>query len=825
MLYEKENLSQIAFPLGGIGTGSISLGGRGNLQDFEIFNRPNKGYVLPFTFFGVRAKAEGVLPVVRLLQSAEEGSYTGAGHGIPRIVGSGLPHMESNTFLGKYPFAFLNFKDKSLPVKASIEAYNPFIPLDSFNSSLPAAVFNVKIKNTSLKKVKVTVFACMSNPAGYPDFGGNVNRLRKGGSAKGIFFYTIKHKKNSPRYGNASLTTSVKNAELQAAFLRAGWFDSLQDFWDRMSATGEVKDIKYSPTDPAKGVPGSAGSKTDTGAVCIKAVLKPGEEKTFPFCISWYFPNFEKYWGDKKGVWKNYYAGVFKDSFDVAEYASKNADKLYKNSKLYVDTLFKTTMPPYVLDAVSSQASILKTATAVRLSKGELYLFEGCDNNSGSCEGSCTHVENYSQTTAFLFPDLQRSLRELDYKYNMYPDGKMGFRIQLPIGSGISKYHPAADGQMGGIMKLYREWKLCGNDKWLRKLWPAAKKALEYAWSNWDKDKDGVMEGVQHNTYDVEFYGKNSFITTWYLGALKAGAEIAEYLEDKKSAKLYRSLAEKGRKKLEKETFNGKFFIQLEEKGKLRSYQYGCGCLSDQVIGQGFAHITGLGYILTPEKSKKTLQSIFKYNWMKNFKNHNNCQRTYALNDEAGLLLCTWPKGGRPKFPFPYSDEVWCGIEYQVASHMIYEGLIKNGLTIVKGLRNRYNGKNRNPWDEIECGHHYIRSLASWSILTALSGFSYDGVKKEIGFDPKINKNSFKTFFSTGSGWGLFTSEKSLYKLSLRYGTLNLRRLNLPAGKKGGFKTYLNGKEISSYTLRTKDNKAMLGINSYLRAGDELTVR
>ncbi|GAH89458.1 unnamed protein product, partial [marine sediment metagenome] len=188
-------------------------------------------------------------------------------------------------------------------------------------------------------------------------------------------------------------------------------------------------------------------------------------------------------------------------------------------------------------------------------------------------------------------------------------------------------------------------------------------------------------------------------------------------------------------------------------------YQYGDGCLSDQLLGQLLAHVVDLGHILPEDHVKKTIKSIYKYNFRKDLGSHHNVQRTYALNNEKGLLLCSWPKGGRPRLPFVYSDEVWTGIEYQVAAHLIYEGFIKEGLTIAKAVRERHDGYRRNPWNEVECGNHYVRSMASWAILLALSGFKYDMVKKIMSFDPAINQDNFSTFWSTGKGWGIYTQK------------------------------------------------------------------
>jgi hypothetical protein len=160
--------------------------------------------------------------------------------------------------------------------------------------------------------------------------------------------------------------------------------------------------------------------------------------------------------------------------------------------------------------------------------------------------------------------------------------------------------------------------------------------------------------------------------------------------------------------------------------------------------------------VLPREHVAAAVKAVFDLNCLAAAVQHHNTQRTYLLNDEAGLLLCTWPDGGRPKLPFPYSDEVWTGIEYQVATHLIYEGHIDEGLTLVRAVRDRHDGIRRNPWNEVECGHHYARSLASWGLLVALSGFECDRPAGRISFAPRINAHDFHCFFAAGTAWGIY---------------------------------------------------------------------
>ena len=807
--FKGKALSQIAFPLGGIGTGTISLGGRGELRDWEIFNRPGKGVNLPFSFFALKVKEKDKEPLTRILESRLLPPYANA-HGLPLSRLSGLPRMYSAKFIGSYPFAEIEFFEPLLPVRIKLCAFNPFIPLNDFDSGLPVVIFYFTIENFCEKEVEILLTGSLLNAVGYDGkaelndtlsslFGSNLNEFIKDTHLSGIRMTSSKYPLNDPKYGSMALVTPWKNITYRLRWKRDGWgaWEKLQNFWS------EFKETDRFPEE-TEALPTPEG-ETDIATLGLILKLAPKEKYKVPFILSWYFPNFVKYWklNSKENIeiFKTYYSTKFNDAWEVAKYTVNNLSRLESETKAFQDTLFQSTLPSYVLDAVSSQASIIRTNTCFRLADGNFYGFEGCSNHTGCCPLNCTHVWNYEQALAFLFPELERTMREIDFLANTDNSGKMSFRTVLPLSAKRWESKPAADGQMGSIIKLYREWKFSGNTEFLSRLWPKAKKSLEFAWKWWDKNKDGVMEGEQHNTYDIEFYGPNSMMGTLYLGALKAAKEIAIALKDKKSAKEYEKLFKKGSEILDKELFNGKYYIQKYDSSKISKYQYGEGCLSDQLLGQWFARVVGLGELLPKKHIDSALSSIFKYNWRENFFEHHSCQRIYALNEEKGLLVCSWPQGKRPKVPFPYCDEVWTGIEYQVASHLIYEGFLREGLAIVKGVQERYNGIKRNPWNEFECGYHYVRAMSSWSLILALSGYSFNAPKHSLGFEPRINFQNFRSFFSTNTGWGEFSQRttKNFYEARLRiiWGSLKISSLTLkiPKEYKGPYRVSLFTKE------------------------------
>jgi hypothetical protein len=388
-------------------------------------------------------------------------------------------------------------------------------------------------------------------------------------------------------------------------------------------------------------------------------------------------------------------------------------------------------------------------------------------------------VWNYAQTAAFLFPELERSMRTVEFALETNEEGWMQFRSNRLFGGKPWNFLPAVDGQLGSIIRLYREWKFSGDDAFLAELWPNAAHALEFAFTHWDTDGDLVLDGRQHNTYDIEFYGPNPLSGSLFYAALRAGVEMAEHLGETERAERFRDAAIVGAEKLDELLWNGEYYIQLLDDVDFEPNQHGIGCLSDQLLGQLVAHVTGLGYVLPPDHVKQAIASVHRYNFRQNLRGQRNFLRTYALEDEGGLLLCSWPHGGRPRRPFFFSDEVWTGIEYQVAAHLIYEGLVDEGLEIVRAVRARHDGRKRSPWNEAECGNHYARSLSSWALLLAYSGFRYDATRQSIAFAPVVDSD-FRCFFSTGSGWGVFSMDSGGIRIELLHGTLALSEVGLP---------------------------------------------
>ena len=815
MSYTGEKLNQISFPLGGIGTGSIGLAGNGALIDWEIFNRPNKETINKYTHFAIKAQYPDGKSVVKVLQGDLTKDYmgkigntlfTGFGFGPDGATMCAFPHFKKVRFNAQFPIATLTFEDDNFPAKVILKAFNPFIPLDADNSSIPAAFFDIEIKSFA-DDVKYTVILSVQNP-----FGTTTNSKIDNDEYTAIKMIHACVNPADIGYGDITVAVDEKDGIYQEYWYRGVWQDNITVFW-RDLCDGNLKNRHF-----------DEASKGDICSVGAEKIINNKQSDNMRFVISWNVPNNFNYWNpckDENGsdiLWKNYYATLFDDSVASAFYAFKNWKDLYSKTDKFSKLLHSSTLDKSVIDAVSSTVSVLKTPTVLRLEDGTFYGWEGLHAYAGSCEGTCTHVWSYAYALCFLFPELERSLRDTEFRYDTDENGRMYFRTSLPLGRGYHYQPPCVDGQMATVIKIYRDWKITGNSEWLKDNWDNIKKILEYAWNEnneyeWDKDKDGVLEGRQHHTLDMELFGPSSWLQGMYLCALKAASEMAKFLGDEEKSKEYSDLFEKGYKWTKDNLFNGKYFfhkIDLENKEIIEhfqcpnywsdekeeiKYQIGEGSEIDQMLGQWHSNVCGLGDIFDKKQRKTALGSMLENNYKRSLREFANMWRVFAFNDESGSIMCDYPEGTRkPIIPIPYCEECMTGFEYSFAGLLISEGLIEEGIDVVKAIRDRYDGKKRNPYNEIECGSNYARPMASFALLPIFSGFDFNLPKHHIGFSPIID-GDFKCFWSLGTGWGNFARGKKEYKVTVAYGSLPIESLTL--GGCGKVKNvFIDGKNI-----------------------------
>jgi non-lysosomal glucosylceramidase len=776
-LKSKNELRFIGMPVGGIMTGTLYLGGDGRLWLWDIFNSKHRG---------IDPKEIIWEPLGRKVTSTDGAAYlepppSSAKHGIEqgfaiKVKCNGKEYIrqlreadwEEVSFTGQYPLAAILFTDRDLPFSVTMEAYSPFIPLNADDSGLPATVFSITVHNKSKSALEATLVgwlenACLFYQKDKPSFKRQNTRI-KDDNVLAVFSESKLEIADSkiaqlPDYGTMCLSVLSDNG---VAYTNFNTLD-LRSFNFKQQDTQMVKEKE----------------ELLTGGVLQNLKILSGKNQTAHFVLSWHFPNSDLKVKDAQAG--NYFSKRFNDAFEVAQYLGKHFQRLEHDTKLWRDTWQDSTLPHWFLERTFSNTSTLATTTCHRFGTGRFWSWEGV----GCCEGTCTHVWQYAQAVARIFPEIERDTRErvdLGLAFNEQT-GEIGYR-----GEGTGE---AIDGQAGTVLRIYREHQMSKDNSFLKTNWPHIKKAVEFI-LNHDTNKDGIIDGAQPNTLDAAWYGEISWISSLCLAAWRAGEEMALEMNDDAFAKICNQRYLTGKKNIEEKLFNGEYFIQLpgkEGKKFLGSYDT---CLIDQVFGQSYAYQLGLGRILDKEKMHSALKALWKYNFMPDvgpYIAHHKGGRPYALSGEGGMLMDTNPRKNTDPYGINitwqagYFNECMSGFEHQVASHLMAEGMVEESLVLTRSIHDRYHASKRNPYNEIECSDHYARAMASYGTFITACGFEYNGPKGYIGFAPQIHPENFKAPFTTAEGWGTFEQRQNkqtlLAKIHIKKGSLSLQKISL----------------------------------------------
>ena len=701
--YEGECLRRVKMPLGGIGTGTISLSGRGSLVDWELRGHPDKGftpgsYKLWAPHFAIRCETADGRKVARLLEGPilpeEFEGWEGC-----KLVNHGFPRFARAVFKAAYPFAQVELADERMPVRVTLEAMNPLVPGDVSASGIPAVLLRWRIRNPLDEPVEVSVCGSIV------DIDGVELWL---GAPEGLGRQTAANEVREP-----------------------GWNVSSDRYWRRFVETGDVADSD--PSEP---------NRCPVRQRCVAVSIPSGGERAIPFVLGWRSP--------KRMAWDSADPADDVGNFAAVEYASaesaarrlmRELPDLEAKTLAFVRGILAGSAPDAVKEAALFNLSTLRSETCFRTADGHFFAWEGCRDTCGSCAGSCTHVWGYEHALVDLWPDLARDMLDLQFGPSLDPQtGHMAFRIGLPLAKARGQHAlAAADGQMQCIVKACEYWLKSGDDAWLRRTWPSIRKALGFCWieGGWDGDRDGVMEGCQHNTMDVEYYGPNPQMEFLYLAALAAAEAMSAAADDPAFAGTCRTLWTRGAAWTERNLFNGAYYEHriVPPKGRVADglrhpsmgarslgdpdYQLGRGCLIDQLLGDYAARLAGLGPVADADHARTALATVVSRCARAADDEAFNPMRSYVMAGERSLRMAWYPNGGMPRSPFPYYRETMTGFEYVVAALQVMYGDRAGAERTVRDIRDRYDGRKRNPFDEAECGHHYARALAAWSVLKA----------------------------------------------------------------------------------------------------------
>jgi uncharacterized protein (DUF608 family) len=843
-MYTGASLRQLALPLGGIGTGNVAICGDGGLRQWQIANRVNHQGFVPDSFFAIRASTtEPPGDVVRILQAPPEADGPDAA---PNVNDDLVPEdqrrllerfsgVRSTTFESRYPFAGIAYEDPSLPVEVSLEAHTPLVPLDEAASSLPLAVFRFTLTNRAEHEVHGCLGAALQNAVGWDGilpiqgnrcslFGGNVNRVRRREDHIAVVMDNPSLADGDPGAGEMALVCTTASAIPYPRWSTADEFIRCIEAFNadrHADEPGSEESADVAATRAARASydrthwnrpatpsgPSGPGATWNGGLLCPFA-LEGGESTEITFVMAWHFPNryvaFDNFgaprdYGHSRFWLGNAYAARFQDVEDVIGHWLSQREELTAASTDWAASVYGSSMPDWLADTIGAQASLIRSPTCFQAEDGSFFGFEGSLGTAtgnwnstvgGSCPLNCNHVWNFEQAVSRLFPRLERTMREAELERAQAPDGSIAHRVIAPLylpQFGTEPIGgptwPALDGMLGAPLKVYREVRQGAGEEWLARMWPRVTLLLDHVAQKWDGDGDGVLEGEQPTTFDVPMIGKNMFIGSLWLAALRAGEEMAALVGDQGRARQLRERFERGSVAYDAALWNGEYYAQELPAGSTEPYQYGTGLLSSQLLGQWWADQLELGWLLPQDHVTATIRAILDHNLIQGFADVPPTGRAFADGDDAGLLNCTWPRGGRPEVPLRYSDEVWTGVEYQVAAQAITAGLEAEGLRLVRAVRDRYDGTRRNPYNEIECGDHYSRAMAGWSVLEALSGARYDAPREQLSLGRADQDEAWTLPFATGPAWGTCEYRPGAgFAVRCLGGELTVSRVVLPSG-------------------------------------------
>lgn len=807
-LKSKNELQYIGMPVGGVNTGTLYLGGDGRLWLWDIFNDNREGIEPKEVEYDAQILGEKRKVKSRdgsaYIKPAKNGNNVEQGFAFQITIGDKtiIKKMETAdwddiAFEATYPMAKIHYIDKQLPLEITADVYSPFIALDDKNSSIPTTIYSFSFKNNSNQPISVSIIGWLENKVcGYSAKEADV---RVNTALSGSYVGVEAGMKNPTAiqteladYGTMCIAALDINAKAQTQFS----LPVTEESFVRVSTSSTEKGAKDKLI----------------GAVTTSLVVKPKSVAQSQFVIAWHFKNL-RIGGTIEGDKGRNYNNWFKSSKEVVQYVNQNYKDLSSTSSLWKETWHDSTLPWWFLERTFLNTSTLATTTAHRFETGRFYAWEGV----GCCPGTCSHVWQYAHAMGRIFPSLEKDVRErTDLGFALQPDGMIWYRGEMAKS-------PAIDGQAGTILRILREHQMSSDSTFLKKNWDKIKRATQYV-INQDRNQDGMEDTPLENTLDAVWDGEIAWLVGLCIAAVKAGEMMAIEMNDTAFAAICADYVAKGRKNMEKELFNGEYFIHRPDaiKGREKLGSYNTSHI-DQVFGQSWAHQVGLGRVLDKDKTMSALRSLWKYNFTPDvgpyIKEHTG-GRPYALAGEGGMIMNTNPKneakpyGDNQTWQLGYFHECMSGFEHQVAAHMMAEGMIDEALVMTRMIHDRYHAAKRNPFNEIECSDHYARAMASYGTFISACGYEYHGPKGYMKFAPKLTPENFKAPFTAAEGWGSFIQQKKgknhKAEIQVKYGKLQLKTVVLETTfAVSSVRVTHKGKAVSA-TFSQKENDCVI---------------
>ncbi len=690
---------KLLFPLGGIGTDCITLTENGIIKAPDIFN--NKKDSDSISFFAVKAEKDGVFEDARLVccESISD-------------IEEYIPHFTNTETHLRFPYIEKCFSCESFPGKVKLTAFNPFIPFNDSDSSIPAAFFEFEIENTTDKNIDYTICGVFENPFenGKNTFDGDIHT-----EAKGIRMYSFDDitddgTLDSPANAkNLYISTDFEDVSYQEYLKRGSFADKMDAFRNDFTKNPSFKNRSYKDC-----------GFCDSGLIAAHLNLNPAEKKRVRFVISWYMryvSENEKNLSDDKNrnSKRNYYCRYFSNSTECAAYCYTHWDRLKKETDLFSDTLYSSTLEPEILECITSNLCALKSPFIMRDKDGNIIDYK--NGNDGN-------IYNYEYTLCHLFPKLARGMRKTEFLVCMNENGALSPVTPYPLGTKPYDFTPFADTQLGSIIKAYREFKMCGDIAWLKKIWPYAKHCLDFAFSQnmWDPDRLGVFAGCQKTACGILSH-PNAYTQGLYAAALLCAADMASILKEKDIANEYALIADKAVQYLNTSLLSDSNFSSTED---IADFAF---------IGQWHGNNIGFSEIFEKEKLLSALDTI--------------CDKAFCADRKTEL----------------------CGYEYPYICLLLQSGRLDSALEHLRKI----NEANKS-------GSYDMRSLSSYTLINAATGLLYDMYKESISFEPILSfsqKGYFNCFFAAGEAFGTIEVGPRYIEMKLLSGQFKLRRFGL----------------------------------------------